>query len=243
MGIISWQNYPSIVILTGAGVSVASGLPTYRGAGGLWENDDVARYALADTWRSDPLAVWKTFGALRASILDAQPNAAHRALAALEQRIDRDAELHLVTQNVDGLHQAAGSHDVIELHGSLRHTRCSNERCALPPFEDTRTHFDRVPVCPECHALQRPAIVLFGEPIDVADERRSRDALRECDLFVAVGTSGTVTPAANFVRSAKYEGAHTVFINAEPMEPPNPYFDEVILGPAEEILPDVVAGA
>lgn len=236
MDTINVEQYHNIVVLTGAGISVASGLPSYRGPEGLWQDEDVAQYALAETWETDPLGVWQAFASMRAAIAGAVPNAAHRALADLERRLPADASFHLITQNVDGLHQAAGSAEVIELHGNLHFTRCNSDECASAPFRDTRTSFDELPICEVCGGIQRPNIVLFGEWIPAEPEHRSRRALRDCDLFIAVGTSGTVTPASNFVRGANYVGARTILVNLEPMEPANPYFDEEILGRAEDVL-------
>lgn len=232
-------TYRKIVVLTGAGVSAASGLPTYRGPGGVWERDEVARYATADAWAADPLAVWRMLGALRGAVRTTRPNPAHLALAAFERGLPVGVEFTLITQNVDGLHQAAGSQNVLELHGALRRTRCSGERCEHQIADDPVTQPDALPRCPACGAALRPDVTLFGEWLSAEADHGSRRALRDCDLFVAVGTSGIVTPAASFVRSAKYEGARTILVNLEPMESPSPYFDEEILGRAEDVLPQL----
>lgn len=234
---IELDAYRKIVVLTGAGISVASGLPTYRGEGGLWRDDELPRYAHASAWRSEPLAVWNAFAPMRAALAKARPNAAHLALAELERRLAPGVELWLITQNVDGLHQAAGSQRVIEMHGNLRRTRCVDEGCASLPFDDERTSFDELPRCSHCGTIQRPDIVLFGEWIGADAEHGAKRALRDCELFIAVGTSGLVSPAASFVNSAKYEGARTLMVNLEPMDPPNRNFDEELLGRAEELLP------
>jgi NAD-dependent deacetylase len=233
-----WHSLPagsSVVVLTGAGISAASGLPTFRGPGGLW------------TTRADPLTardalerpaeVWALFGDLRARARAAEANPAHLALARLEQRLANRATLLVVTQNIDGLHQRAGSAAVIELHGSLFRTRCASPTCALPPFADEALHDGEVPRCPRCAGPLRPDVVLFEEPLPAREEHTVRGALREAALFVAVGTSGTVEPACSYARAADYAGARTVLVNLEPMDPPNPYFHEVALGRAEEILP------
>ncbi len=237
---IDFSGYEKVLVLTGAGVSAASGLPTYRGPGGLWDDPDKIAYAMGETFRREPLKSWQMFGELRQKAQSAEPNAAHRALAEAERALDGGTEFLLVTQNVDGLHQAAGSERVAELHGNLYRTRCSNERCISEPFHDERTKFERLPICEVCGGIQRPDVVLFGEFLSPEVERRCRDALRDCGLFLAVGTSGTVTPAADFVRGANFEGARTLLVNLEPMDPPNPYFDEEILGRAEELLPDLL---
>jgi NAD-dependent deacetylase len=229
------EQYERIVILTGAGVSAGSGLPTYRGAGGLWNADNVQRYATAEAVRADPRGVWKFFAELRASIGEARPNRAHAAMASLERRLGPEQKLTILTQNVDGLHAAAGSSTVIELHGTLRRSRCT--RCDYSRSEELARPVLDCPECPTCAAWLRPDVVFFDEFLPVDAERAAKHALRDCDLFLAVGTSGTVAPAANYVRAAKFEGARTLYVNLEPLVPRNPAFDEIILGPAEDVLP------
>lgn len=147
----------------------------------------------------------------------------------------------LITQNVDGLHQRAGSRNVIELHGSIHKTHCANPACTLAAFEDANPHQQEIPRCPVCTNVLRPGIVLFGEPLPAEQSWRAKRALREWDLFIAIGTSGTVAPASNFVRSADYAGARTIYINLEPLDPPNPAFQEHYYGPAEHLLPELLA--
>lgn len=180
------------------------------------------------------------FASRRPQIAAALPNAAHLALAQLEAR-QVDERVTIITQNVDGLHQRAGSRNVIELHGNVMQTRCDNAACSVGVFEDS-TVPDQLPCCSQCGGPLRPNVVLFNEAIPAREERASRNALNECDLFVAIGTSGTVSPAANFVRSAEYAGARTVFINLEPLDPPNPMFQEVYLGRAEELVGQLLGG-
>ena len=236
---INLDNYQRIVVLTGAGISVASGLPTYRGEGGMWDDADIERLSHVETWRREPRAVWDHFGALRAPLSLARPNAAHLALANTQRALPSTSTMTVVTQNVDGLHGEAGSRDVVELHGNLRRTRCDAE-CGFVPFYDLEEYPDELPACPQCGALLRPDVTLFGEMLPLDAERASREALRDCDLFLAIGTSGLVVPAANFVRAAKYEGARTVLVNLEPMDSPNPYFDEQVLGRAEHVVPELL---
>ena len=233
-------RYRRIVVLTGAGVSVASGVRPYRGPTGLWTerpeleaNVDIAQIG------DDLDAVWRVFGRMRAEVLAAAPNPAHLALAALER--DPDREVTVLTQNVDGLHARAGSQAVVEVHGNLLTTRCSRPACALEPFEDPRPLVE-APSCPLCRAPLRPDVVLFGEAIPAPALRAARHALDRCDLFLAVGTSGTVSPASNFVRAAEYAGAWTVYLNLEPLDPPNPMFKEQLLGRAEQLLPGLLGG-
>jgi NAD-dependent deacetylase len=235
------EDYRRIVFLTGAGISAASGLPTYRGAGGLWTTHNVAAYATAEAVQADPRRVWEFFASVRTLIAAASPNGAHVAIAQWEQRVRSDQSLTVLTQNVDGLHQLAGSKTVIELHGSLRRSRCT--RCDYARVEDLSASPEEGPDCPRCSACLRPAVVLFEEFLDVEVERSAKHALRDCDLFIAVGTSGTVSPASNFARAARFEGARTIYVNLEPMVPANPAFAEVVLGPAEVVLPELLGVA
>jgi NAD-dependent deacetylase len=241
-GRIDIGKYRNIVVLTGAGISVASGIRTYRGPEGLWNDRTLVRLSDAATFRSDPLEVWKFWSESRRMSAAAEPNAAHRALAELEARLRPDQAFTLITQNIDGLHRRAGSRRVIEYHGSVGRTRCSNEGCATPPYEDDGLYPDAVPTCPRCGANLRPDIVLFHEMIPEANATAALEALRSCDLFLAVGTSGTVYPANEFVRWAGRAGARTVFVNLEPLEEDGGFFDETHLGKAEEILP-ILLGA
>jgi NAD-dependent deacetylase len=142
----------------------------------------------------------------------------------------------LVTQNVDGLHQRAGSTDVLEMHGFAFRTRCLRRNCSLKPFRDERL-YDAVPACPVCGGPMRPDVVLFGEDIPRRVLDRVLRELSACDLFVSVGTSGVVAPAAEFVRGAAYVGARTINVNVEPTDPPNPFFADELVGKAEDILP------
>lgn len=230
-------DYRNVVVLTGAGISVASGLKPYRGPGGLWTEGGDVGAATAEGFASDPEATWRLMGPLREQAAAAEPNAAHVALATAERRAPGD--FLLITQNVDGLHQRAGSENVVEVHGSIFRTRCSAERCDRPVEVDER-YAGGLPRCDRCGAPLRPNVVLFGEAIDVDAEWTIKKALRDCDLFIAIGTSGTVSPASNYVRSAKYVDARTVMVNLEPMDPRNPYFDEEILGPAEQMIPQLL---
>jgi NAD-dependent deacetylase len=232
---IELWRYNEIVVLTGAGVSAASGLPTYRGAGGLWNETNVADHATAAAIATDPRKVWTFFARLRRDVASAAFNPAHRALAGAERGLQRHQRLTVITQNVDGFHQAAGSARVVELHGTLRRSRCT--KCDFSRAEDLRVAEMECPTCPSCGAPLRPDVVLFDEPLPVHAEWEAKTALRSCDLFLSVGTSGTVSPASNFVRAAEYAGARTIYVNLEPLEPPNRAFKEVHLGRAEELLP------
>ena len=239
MNAIDLSSYRHIVVLTGAGISVASGLRAYRGPGGVWTEGGDERLATAEGFGENPSASWDLFGPLRMAARDASPNDGHLALARAETRAQN---LTVITQNVDGLHSRAGSSNVIEIHGRVNTTRCSRDECSLSPFDDDSYEEGVLPLCEVCGAPLRPDIVFFNEAIPADREWAVKRALREVDLFVAVGTSGTVSPASNYVRSAAYVGARTVYANLEAMEPVNPYFQETYLGPADELLPELFAG-
>ena len=230
---LSLDLYHHIVLLTGAGVSVGSGLPTYRGPGGLWEQEDIAWIVESRSLPGSLPDLWRLYSQRRAIALEVAPNPAHTIIAALQQA--RPGAVTLLTQNVDGLHQRAGSLDMTELHGSAFRSCCTNPDCNLPPFADDRL-YKTVPTCPLCGQPLRPDVVLFGETLPEAALRRSQTALDECDLFLAAGTSGTVWPAAAFVRLAAQAGARTVLVNLD-AGTGSGEFDEVYLGKAEEILP------
>lgn len=235
------SKYSRIVVLTGAGISAASGLRTYRGPDGVWEEFEVEKYGHAEALASRPEETWRLFGGMRKPVLSVTPNAAHRALALWEASLTQHQQFLIVTQNVDALHQRAGSTNVVELHGNIMFTKCSNPSCSLPRYRDEESHCDKVPACPKCGSVLRPDVVLFGEEIPALPSWTVKRALRDCDLFIAVGTSGLVTPAANYVRSAEYAGARTILVNLEPMAIPNPAFGEQYLGPAEKVLPELLA--
>jgi NAD-dependent deacetylase len=230
-----------IFVLTGAGVSAASGLATFRGP--------LGQVDVAAMWASDAVnllaslpQLWALYGGLRASALAVDPNPAHLALADLERRLPPGARLTLATQNVDGLHQRAGSQRVLELHGSALRSRCTSPTCPSRPFDDSQTVTDPLPRCAVCGAPLRPDIVLFNEALPFDVLQAAGVALESCDLFLAVGTSGVVAPAAGFVRVAAAHGARTLLVNRDPLAQPNPYFQETYYGPAEKILPRLLGG-
>ena len=237
---IELSNYRNIVILTGAGVSAGSGLPTYRGPGGVWHDHNVAEYGTIEALQENPDKTWGLFGPMRTAVRHAEPNEAHLALARAEGLMHPDQKFVLVTQNVDGLHQRAGSKAVLELHGDIGTSRCIDESCSLRPFQDEADHTSATSQCPVCGKQLRPGIVLFGEPIPALASWTAKRALRECDLFIAAGTSGLVSPAADMVRSAAYSGARTVLVNLEPTDRENPAFQEKYYGPAEVLLPQLL---
>ena len=234
------EKYRHIVLLTGAGVSAASGVPTFRGANGLWNDDEAVWVSDAANLPHSLPRLWKFYGPLREKMAQVQPNDAHFAIARLQREAtQRGQTVTLITQNVDELHQRAGSLDTIELHGSVMKSRCA-KNCA-PSFEDADAHresFEKgeAPRC-ECGAALRPDFVLFHEMLPPIALDQSYEAMQNCDLFLAVGTSGTVAPASLFVQSAKLLGAETVSVNLAANSPRNPHFTREVVGRAEETLP------
>jgi len=225
-------DYRSIVILTGAGISAESGLATFRGPDGLWEGHRVEDVCTPQALLHDPARVHRFYDERRAKLAEVEPNAAHRALARLEQAWG--GELLLVTQNVDNLHERGGCNDVLHMHGELLSALCAS-------CEARREWRDVMPpgsVCPVCAARAlRPDIVFFGEmPYQM---ERIDAALRSCDLFVSIGTSGAVYPAAGFVQTARYVGADTLELNLDPSAG-STYFHESRMGPAGELVPEWV---
>ena len=227
---MSLAEYRNIVVLTGAGISHSAGLPTYRGAGGLWSDPELAELSHVSAMTSRREAACDMFWQFRRDIAKVEPTPAHRALAAFEQRLPAGRSFLIVTQNVDGLHQAAGSRSVCEYHGNLASWRCDGCGVVREPPAD-----GPAPVC--CSERMRPNAVLFGEMIPVAAEHAAKRALRDCDLFVAIGTSGTVSPASGFVRSAELNGARRVLLNLEIFEGARELYGEHEAGPADELVP------
>lgn len=219
----------SIVVLTGAGVSAESGVPTFRGPDGLWEGHRVEDVATPQAFRRDPGLVHKFYDARRAALAAVAPNAAHDALARLDAEWPGD--FLLVTQNVDDLHERAGSKRLLHMHGELQRALCT--ACGAAPAW-TGTMSDRPP-CPRCGVpALRPDIVWFGEMPYHMDEIDA--ALQACDLFVSIGTSGAVYPAAGFVDVARRAGAATLELNLDPSAG-TPMFDEARHGPAGVLVP------
>jgi NAD-dependent deacetylase len=223
----------NIVLLTGAGVSAESGLATFRGPDGLWEGHRVEDVATPEAFRRDPGLVHAFYDARRARLETVKPNAAHAALARLDA--EWPGELLLVTQNVDDLHERAGSRRLLHMHGELTKGRClacgERFRWRGPMGEDA--------CCPSCgeQGQVRPDIVWFGEmPYEM---ERIDDALQACDLFLSIGTSGAVYPAAGFVQTARHRGARTLEINLEPSLG-SFMFDESRIGNAGELVPEWV---
>lgn len=205
-----------VAVLTGAGVSAESGLATFRGAGGLWEGHSVEEVATPSAFGRNPALVWRFYNARRAALRTAQPNPGHRALAALEDHFadkSRNGGLFtLITQNVDGLHQAAGSRRVLELHGSLRRIRCTV--CSYKA-DRGQEELPDLPRCAECGELLRPDVVWFEEMLPIETWQAAAKATAECQCFLVAGTSAVVYPAAGLIDAAREAGAAVIEVNPE----------------------------
>lgn len=218
-----------VTVLTGAGISAESGVPTFRDADGLWEGHRVEDVATPEAFERQPSVVHRFYDARRSALAGVEPNPAHRALARLEEALGDD--LLVVTQNVDDLHERAGSRRVLHMHGELRSARCLACGARSVWDHDLGDH----PPCPRCHSCDlRPDVVWFGEFPHHLDEIAER--LRTTDLFVSIGTSGAVYPAAGFVQDARRSGARTLELNLEPSVGTD-LFDEARHGPATVLVP------
>jgi NAD-dependent deacetylase len=223
------------VVLTGAGVSAESGVPTFRDAQtGLWAKYRPEDLATPAAFARDPQLVWNWYADRRRNLDNIQPNPGHIALAELQQRLPSFA---LITQNVDGLHQRAGNTDVIEFHGNIHRTVCSAIPCPGEWQEDDERE---PPVCPVCSSLLRPDVVWFGEGIPATAMQDSIDALEGCDLFISIGTSAVVYPAAGLAAMAAEQGATVAEINPE-ATPLSSEADIVIAAPSGAALPEILA--
>ncbi len=199
-----------VVFFTGAGVSAESGIPTFRGKGGLWEKFKVEELATPEGFFRDPAKVWEWYDMRRRAIAEAQPNEAHILMAELEREC---GDVWVITQNVDGLHRRAGSKKVIELHGNIWRVRCLE--CGATYYEYRTPLPEYPPRCRECGGMLRPDVVWFGEPLPVDALEKAWDLAKAADFFVVVGTSGLVYPAAHLPYVAREGGAYVVEINPE----------------------------
>jgi NAD-dependent protein deacetylase/lipoamidase len=223
-----------ITAITGAGVSAASGVPTFRGEGGLWRTYRAEDLATPDAFRRNPTLVWEWYDWRRSLIASCNPNAAHDVLARWSQRDG----FTLITQNVDGLHERAGA-KALRLHGSIWELRCA-DACGLAPWEDRQTPLPTLPPrCASCGALARPGVVWFGEALD-ADVLRRAAAATACDVFLSIGTSSIVYPAAGLVYDARRHGAFTAEINPVATEAAA-VVDLLVEMPGEDALPRIEA--
>ncbi len=213
------QRAQSVTVLTGAGVSAESGIPTFRDAQtGMWATFNPEELASPDGFRRNPRLVWEWYAWRRELVQQAQPNPGHVALVEMERRV---RNFTLITQNVDGLHQRAGSQKVIELHGNIGRVTCSSEGVEVETW-DTSTD-ELPPRCPHCGSYLRPDVVWFGEMLPRHALQAAWDAAEQCDLFLSVGTSGVVEPAASLPRVARQSGADVLVVNldvATNLQPP-----------------------
>ncbi len=224
-----------VVALTGSGISAESGIPTFREAQtGLWARYDPQQLATPEAFLRDPKLVWEWYEWRRKLVGEAEPNPGHRALADLEEHVPG---FTLVTQNVDGLHGLAGSRDAIELHGNILRTICSAERIEVEPSQT-----EVPPICPGCGAPLRPDVVWFGEMLPAGAMEMASGAVRDCDVFLSIGTSSLVYPAATLPYEANAAGAIVVEINPEET-PLTPQAGYTLRGRAGEILPTLVEAA
>jgi len=219
-----------VLVFTGAGVSAESGVPTFRSdANALWREVDIRNFAYPDGYRRNQPDAWRWYGQRAAKVREVMPNAAHEAIAEIERRVP---EFLLVTQNIDNLHQRAGSKKVLELHGNLREARCFD--C------DARSPWVADPVCPACGGLLRPDVVMFEEELPAGAMERAREAAESCDLLLSVGTSNLVWPATEVPRYALRSGADVVIINPDMSAQPTGLRVTYLKGAAGAILPELV---
>lgn len=223
-----------VAVLTGAGISAESGVPTFRDAQtGMWANFKPEELATPAAFRRDPKMVWEWYAWRRQRVAEVQPNPGHLALVEMERHAPR---LTLITQNVDGLHQRAGSRNVIELHGNLARAKCFEEDVVVAGWSDTG---QAPPRCPRCGGMLRPDVVWFGEVLPEAALRAAIQASRECNVFLCIGTSAVVHPAAALPGEARAHGATVVEIN--PADTPvTDLADFVLRGPSGQLLPALV---
>jgi NAD-dependent deacetylase len=225
-----------VAALTGSGISAESGVPTFRDAQeGLWARYRPEDLATPQAFQRNPKLVWEWYAWRRRLVAQAAPNAGHLALVELEQRIPR---LTLITQNVDGLHQRAGSRDVIELHGNINRTTCFREGDVVETWEDTG---QSPPACPRCGGPLRPDVVWFGETLPLGAFQAAMDATGTCQVFFSIGTSGLVEPAASLAHIALRRGALVVEVN--PAATPLTEYAIHLRGPAGQVLPALIQAA
>jgi NAD-dependent deacetylase len=223
------------IAFTGAGISVESGIPDFRGAEGLWQKYDPEEYAHIDAFRSDPGRVWLMLKEMFSLIMEAKPNPAHMGLAELERMGYLSS---VITQNVDGLHQLAGSRNVIEFHGTNRTLSCL--KCSFTVDGSSLKMEDLPPRCSRCSSLLKPDVVFFGEPIPWDAQMASFKESRSCGVVLSIGTSAVVFPAASIPITAKEAGAIVIEINREPTTLTDEISDYLICGSAGEIIPAIV---
>jgi NAD-dependent deacetylase len=220
-------DYDLIVFFTGAGMSAESGIPTYRGAGGIWHEYNWQEYACQKAFEQNPDKVLEFHELRRSAVLECQPNSGHAIISQLQTH---HKNTWIVTQNIDGMHQRAGSNNIVELHGSLWHLRCPEHGI----HEDLEAHY-KTRKCPDCTRWLRPDVTWFEDILDINIMEKTRQLVTNADLFICIGTSGVVFPAAAFPVLAHQSGAYTICVNAEIPEHAAIY-DLVVIGKASDIL-------
>ncbi len=227
------KSAKSVAVLTGAGISAESGVPTFRGQEGLWKKFKPEELATFEAFIRNPELVWEWYNYRRKLLLEVQPNPGHYALVELENLFPN---FTLITQNVDNLHRRAGSKNIVELHGNIERNYCI--KCGKR-YDDVNFAIElKSPKC-DCGGLIRPDVVWFGEMLPVDAWERAEESASSCDVFFSIGTSGVVYPAASLPQIAKRSGAYTVEINIERTDL-SWFMDEVIIGKSGEVLPELV---
>jgi len=224
-----------VTVLTGAGISAESGVPTFRGKDGLWQGFRATELATPQAFAHDPKLVWRFYNWRRELLAPVKPNPAHEALVRLEGKVP---QFTLLTQNIDDLHRKAGSRNIVELHGNIWLVRCI--RC-LRVARKEEVPLPELPTCPECGDLLRPHVVWFGEALDPADLERAVDASRSCEVMLVIGTSAVVQPAASLALVARERGARVVEVNLE-ATPYTHLLDVALHGKAGTLVPQLVEG-
>ena len=228
------QQANHVAVLTGAGISAESGIPTFREAQtGLWAQYDPQELATPHAFQNNPKLVWDWYAWRRDLIAQAEPNPGHFGLVEMEKRVP---QFTLITQNIDGLHGRSGSQKIIELHGNITRTKCFDQHHPISTWEPTATS---PPHCPQCGSLLRPDVVWFGEGLPHNALKEAIWASRHCDIFFAIGTSAIVQPAASLPLEAKRSGAMTIEINPQPT-PITPLMTYTLSGPAGQLLPAIL---
>jgi len=223
----------SVTVLTGAGISAESGVPTFRGKDGIWENHDVQKLATPDALENETELFWKFYNWRQKLLREIEPNLGHYALVDLEKHFE---DFWIITQNVDGLHKAAGNSNIIELHGNITETYCVKCNYRNESADQDVSQVEGVPKCPECRGVMRPNVVLFGETLDNKTLSKAQEAAATSEIFLTIGTSSLVEPAASLPYVAKGNGAYLVEINTE-QTPLSVTADEMIQGKSGKILP------
>jgi NAD-dependent deacetylase len=226
------KNAYGVTVLTGAGISAESGVPTFRGKDGLWKQYKVEELATIDAFKKNPQLFWEFYSWRRELLKDVKPNLGHYALVDFEKYFK---EFIIITQNIDNLHFTAGSKKILEIHGNINRNKCS--KCGIK-IDKLSLNDNKVPVCEKCAAIVRPDVILYGENLDPNLLQKAQQVSSECEVFFSIGTSSLVEPAATLPFLAKANGAYLVEINSEET-PLTQHADEILRGPAGKILPQL----